>query len=79
MVCEGFKPIGRHTLRRCETSPLDCFFLKRHRTEIHTHKGGNPGLISHNSQHTKPIFNISYKLNLIISIISNQSYQTINF
>ena len=58
---------------------LIVFFKKRHRTETHTHKGGNPGLISHNSQHTKPIFNISYKLNLIISIISNQSYQTINF
>lgn len=48
--------IRRHTLGLCGTNPLDYFlFLERHRTETHTHteEGGNPGLISHNSQHTK--------------------------
>ena len=37
MVCEGFKPIGRHTLRRCGTSPLDCFFFEKGTGLKHTH------------------------------------------
>ena len=31
MLCEGFKPIRRHTLGRCGTNPLDCFFWERHK------------------------------------------------
>ena len=36
ILCEGFKPIGRHTLGQCGTNLLNCFFWERHKIETHT-------------------------------------------